>query len=73
MFKSIMRKVALYFTVVLVIGLMFASTAFSATNYKVTISGNKILLNAKETKILGLRCSNALISDETTSNADRQS
>ncbi|HUI92449.1 MAG TPA: hypothetical protein VLX68_09410 [Chitinivibrionales bacterium] len=36
-----------------------------ATNYNVSVSGSKILLNNTEIKVIGLRCSNALVSDST--------
>lgn len=40
------------------------SLASSIAVNKVSVSGKKILLNNKEVKILGLRCSNALLSDQ---------
>ncbi len=38
-----------------------------ATQYKVSIEDDQILLNGKEIKIIGLRCSNGLITDQDTS------
>ena len=43
--------------------LLFSLTSFNAD---LTIDGEKIIQDDKEIKLLGLRCSNALISDKTT-------
>ena len=37
-----------------------------AGSTRVTVSGSQILLNGRPVKIIGLRCSNALVSDATT-------
>ena len=43
------------------------SSSGLATDYTLSIRADQILLNKQPVKILGLRCSNALISDKTTS------
>lgn len=45
--------------------LLLAAQAF-AGQYVLTVKGNQIVLNERPVKILGLGCSNALISDEKT-------
>ena len=44
---------------------LLAAQAF-AGQYVLTVKGNQIVLNERPVKILGLRCSNTLISDEKT-------
>ncbi len=36
-----------------------------ASQHTISVDGKRILLNETEVKIIGLRCSNALASDET--------
>lgn len=52
------------FLMIFILGV--ASPAAHAGDTRLTIKGDQILLNDQPTKILGLRCSNALISDATT-------
>jgi hypothetical protein len=52
-------------TVILVSALLLAAQAF-AGQYVLTVKGNQIVLNERPAKILGLRCSNALISEVKT-------
>jgi hypothetical protein len=48
--------------------LMLAPLPASAGTNHVAVRGDQILLNGQPVKVLGLRCSNALISGETTDN-----
>jgi len=52
-------------TVILASALLLAAQAF-AGQYVLTVKGNQIVLNERPVKILGLRCSNALISEVKT-------
>src|SRR3974390_1877729 len=51
--------------VILVSAFMLAAQAF-AGEYALRVKGDQIVLNDRPVKILGLRCSNALISDAKT-------
>ena len=57
-----MKQISLILTI-----LIIGSTVFSGENI-FTVKGNKTYLNDKDFLVIGLRCSNALISDETTTN-----
>ena len=61
-------------TVILVPALLMAAQAL-AGQYVLRVKGNQIVLNERPVKLLGLRCSNALISevktDELIGNLDR--
>lgn len=51
----------------LAIGVIGASSLFGEGHrVSVSVSGSEILLDGQETKIHGLRCSNALMSDRST-------
>lgn len=51
---------------IIVLGLaLFVARASIAGSFVLSVKGEQILLNGKAIKIIGLRCSNALISDET--------
>jgi len=43
-----------------------ASQCMYAGNHRLTVRGDEIMLNGQTIKVIGLRCSNALISDTTT-------
>jgi len=56
---------------ILHLGLLFAALSLAclsaqAGDTRLAIRGNRILLNDRPTKLIGLRCSNALLSDDTT-------
>lgn len=65
--KMFLRKLVLLFCLTLLLG----SKTF-AGGYALSVKGDQILLNGKEIKILGLRCSNALISDKATNDLIEQ-
>jgi len=50
----------------LIIALCMLSTSFAFSQNVFSIKGDKTLLNGKEFQVIGLRCSNALLTDETT-------
>src|ERR1017187_2307121 len=52
-------------TVILASALLLAAQAF-AGQYVLSVKGNQIVLNERPVKVLGLRCSNALISEAKT-------
>jgi hypothetical protein len=51
--------------VTLVLGLCISSTCW-ASQYVFSIQGSNLCLNSRAFKIIGLRCSNALVSDQST-------
>ena len=50
---------------ILLVSLLFVRIA-AGSDYVVSVRGDQIWLNDKPVKVIGLRCSNALISDKTT-------
>ena len=50
----------------LLLVLLIASQSAHAGDTRLSISGDRILINDRAVKILGLRCSNALQSDAST-------
>lgn len=46
--------------------LQLASQCTYAGNHRLTVRGDEIMLNGQTIKVIGLRCSNALISETTT-------
>ena len=67
-----MRRLS--YTVIPALALLLAAPVF-AGQYVLSVKGNQIVLNERPVKLLGLRCSNALISDvktdELIANLDR--
>jgi hypothetical protein len=62
-----MRKSAMIFGMLVTVLLLYqAAEPVEAGNYTFGIRGEKVTLNGEPFKILGLRCSNALVSDEST-------
>ncbi len=51
---------------ILILLLLFTAIFTQAENHVFSVNGNKTYLNNKEFLVIGLRCSNALISDKTT-------
>jgi hypothetical protein len=60
-----MPRVAIWLVVIL-FSLLFMASCTQHQQNRITVSGDQILLNDQPVKILGVRCSNALISDKRT-------
>jgi hypothetical protein len=56
------------FVVPLIISLFFSTAIYGQGSFYLTVNGDKLLLNGKEFKIKGLRCSNSLRADNETNN-----
>jgi len=55
-----------WFVLLLVLLIGVLVTPVEASRYVFTVKGQKVYINKNEFKVIGLRCSNALISDEDT-------
>ena len=49
-----------------VLGLLLSATEAPAGQYRLSVKGEQILLNGQPVKVIGLRCSNALMTEQTT-------
>ena len=61
-----MIRIALHLRALTLAMGVFGAGSLFGEGHRLTVSGSEILLDGQETKILGLRCSNALMSDRST-------